>query len=147
MEVVYLPNTMKAMGCCPCVYCDFLYPPVFKQKQDGLPGESHVSRHQSFLTRRRYFSNPCFTSGWRTQRLFYHIDPHHTAELPHKWNGSKQPRANTVSLQIPQTWATRWVYAKQALGSWRYINAIWTREKMKTGKLCVPYWQCFYLIL
>lgn len=147
MEVVYLPNTMKAMGCCPCVYCDFLYPPVFKQKQDGLPVESHVSRHQSFLTRRQYFSNPCFTSGWRTQRLFYHTDPHYTAELPHKWNGSKQPRTNTVSLQIPQTWATRWVYAKQALGSWRYINAIWTREKMKTGKLCVPHWQCFYLIL
>lgn len=77
------PKYHEGYGMLLCVSCDFLTTSCVQQKQDGLPVESHVSGHQSCLMGRQYSSNPCFISAWRIQCLFHHIDPHHTAELPH----------------------------------------------------------------
>lgn len=107
MEVAYLPNIMKAMGCsfvCPVAS---LTPSSVQQKQDGLPVESHVSGHQSYLMGRQYSFNPCLTSMWRIQCPFHHIDPHDSRTSSHTRKASAQTSTATVSLQIPQPQTTR----------------------------------------
>ena len=114
-----------------CVSCGFLIPSCVQRKQDALPVESHVSWH--CLMGRQYSSNPRFTSAWRIQRLFHHIDPHHTAELPHT---HARPLRNLALPQCPSKSLSHRLPGRfMSLGSKTYINVTWTKPNRKHWKV------------
>lgn len=148
MEVVYLPNTMKAMGCSFACPVTSLHPPVFnKNKMDC---QLRVMCLKKKKKRESCVWTPKLSDGETVflQPMFYqcventmpfssHWSSLHSRTSSHTCRTSAQPSTATVCLQIPQPQTTRWV---RVTGQQNVYTCHLNKAEYKKLESCV-YWQ------
>ena len=121
---------MKAMGCSFACPVTSLHPPVFnKNKRDYQLRVTCLNTKAVWWGDSIPPTHVLSVRGEYNECLFHHIDPHHTAELPHT---HARPLHNPALPQsVSKSLSHRLPGRFMSLGSKMYIHVTWTKQNRK----------------